>query len=132
MEKKYEIHLHDIKPLVEIEDHSMIFLIALVVLAVFIIVVAIYFLIRYLKYRNRITDKKIAFEKLHNIDFSSSKTAAYEITKYGRYFLEDERHKEQYDSLISRLEKYKYKKDTSSFEEEDKNYFNVFLGMIDV
>ena len=132
-QKVSEIPIHDIKGLVEVQDYSLYWFIALIVLAIAVVVGA-FMLYRYFKKAKGVDHRKLDYEALVNIDFSSPKEAAYAISRYGLRFREDSpRHTEVYDNLLSRLDRYKYKKVIDkSIDQEAKGYYDIYVGMIDV
>ncbi len=133
MPTKADIPLHDIKPLVEIDDYSIYYFSALMFVALVVVVAIIFFIWKFYKKRDSFSVRKKHSELLHNIDFSNPKEAAYAITKYGYTFSQDdERHHEKYENLLSRLAPYKYKKSVDAIDSETKGHFDIYLGMIDV
>jgi len=128
-----DIPLHDIKPLVEINDYSIYYLSSLIVVGIIIVLTLLFFALKYWSKKNRYTTRKEHFRLLQDIDFSNPKTAAYAITKYGYSFSSDgERQHEAYENLLSRLAPYKYKKAVENIDSETKGYFDIYLEMIDV
>jgi len=108
--------LRDIKGLMAIEDFSLYIFIALVIG----ILVLIYFVVKYLvKFFKKNTPLKIAKKKLKDIDLSDSKQTAYTLSKYASLINNEED--------FSYLEKYKYKKQSIEFLEEDKENIERFL-----
>ena len=128
-----DIPLHDIKPLLEIEEYSFYYLVALIAVAVIILGGVGYLLFKYLQRRNRFNVRAEHLKVLHTIDFNDAKKAAYDITQYGATFKDDsERNRNAYESLVEHLEQYKYKKYVSEIDEETKHLFERYRGMIDV
>lgn len=128
-----EIKLHDIKPLVEIQEYSFYYFIALVGTIIILLVIVIYFLIKWYKNKNRFNVRQEHFKLLSEIDMQDSKLAAYAITFYGLTFKNDsEEHTLAYEKLQDTLQNYKYKKYVSNFDEETKKYLDTYLGMINV
>ena len=128
-----EILIHDIKPLIEIQEYSLYYFLALLVFGVFVVAVILYFLIKYLKSRNKFNIRKEHYKLLENIDFSDAKRSAYDISFYGLTFRDDSpRHTEMYANLQERLEEYKYKKNVQDMDSEIKGYVNLYKDMIDV
>ena len=128
-----DIPLHDIKPLIEIQEYSMYYLIALVI-AVFVVVLAlIYFAYQYFTTRNKFNIKKEHLKLLKSLDMSDTKRVAYEVTQYGATFAGDnEQNERTYKNLVEELESYKYKKNVESFSKETKNSIENYIGMLDV
>jgi len=128
-----DIPLHDIKPLIEIQEYSFYYLVALSGVALILLLALAYLAFHYLKNRNKFNIRKEHFKLLANIVFKDAKKDAYEITLYGSTFMNDsERHLKAYELLVEHLESYKYRKNVDSFDEETKREFDNFLGMLDV
>ncbi len=128
-----EIKIRDIKPLLEVPDHSLYLFIGVVLLALVVLGGFIYLASKWIKTRNRLNLRKNMYQKLLHVELSDAKKAAYEITKYGAFFKDDSpRNSEMYLNLIARLERYKYKKEVGPFEYEERSYFELYKGMIDV
>lgn len=133
IQQNYDIPLHDIKPLVEVNEYSLYYTLGIATVAFILFLALIYFLYRWFVNRNRFNLRKEHFKLLNAVDLSDTKNAAYKITTYGYTFREDSpRHKEMYHNLTERLENYKYKKTVESFDEEVKGYIDLYKGMIDV
>ena len=131
--QSFDIPLHDIKPLVEVNDNSFIIFTVVVFVAVLLLIGFSYLLVHFLKHRKRDNSRKETYTKLKKIKFDDPKVAAYGITQYGRMFAEDSpRTKEAYNNLISRLAPYKYKRVVKPIDAETQSYYKIYLGMIDV
>lgn len=129
----FDIPLHDIKPLIEIQEYSMYYLIGVSVIGVVLFLALAYLAFKYFKNRNQFNIRKFNLNKLKTIDFSEPKKAAYEITSYGLVFKDDsERHSRAFTSLQEDLESYKYKKNVDDFSDDTKHLFEIYLGMLDV
>ena len=127
------IPIHDIKPLMEVPDNSLTFLIIALIMVVAIGSGIVYLLYRYLKMGRGHNQRKKSYEALQRIDFKDPKKAAYEITYYGRIFSEDsQRLKEAYQNLVDHLENYKYKKEVARIDDESLSYYKIYLEMVDV
>lgn len=128
-----DIPLHDIKPLMEVQDHTFMMFILLVAVAGAVLLGALYLLWRFWRYRKRVNIRKETFERLESVDFSDSKRAAYAITRDGLLFAGDSlRCREAYDALVARLAPYKYRKQVDAIDEETISYYHIYVGMIDV
>jgi len=133
-----ELKLRDIKPLVEIPDYSLFFLVAIVIVGLFILVLILYFIVKYIKNRDKFNKKKEYLRLLKEVDLSDSKKAAYEITKYAQYFasLKDKsnpqlyKHEEIAHNLIARLSPYKYKKSVLNLDDEVISYYHLFVEVV--
>ena len=128
-----EIKIRDIKPLLEVPDSSLYFFIALLIVSLVLLGGVSYLAIKWYKAKKRLNLRREIYQKLLHVDLSDPKKAAYEITKYGLFFKNDSpRNEEMYYNLIARLERYKYKKDVTPFEYEERSYLELYKGMIDV
>jgi len=128
-----EIVLHDIKPLIEIQEYSFYYFVAIIAVGVIILLGALYILYRYMKNRNKFNIRKEHFKYLNAISLSNPKQDAYDITLYGATFAHDsERNAKAYEALVEHLEAYKYKKDVSDFDTETQHSFERYIGMLDV
>ncbi len=128
-----DIPLHDIKPLMEVPDNSLMWFILLVSVVLVVAGVIIYLIVKWMRKRRAGNVRRHHFELLQGIDFSDPKRAAYAITRYGYTFASDEaRVQEAYDNLVERLAPYKYKKEVDPIDDETVGYYNIFVGMIDV
>jgi len=128
-----KILIHDIKPLIEIQEYSFYYFLAVVALGVIILLGAFYILYHYFKNRNKFNIRKEHLRLLNAISFSNSKQDAYDITLYGATFAQDnERISKAFEALVEHLEPYKYKKNVPPFDEETKHSFERYVGMLDV
>ncbi len=131
--QSFDIPLHDIKPLVEVNDNSFILFMSLVIIGAIVITGLAYLLFLFLKRRKKENTRKEAYALLRDVDFKDAKTSAYAITAHGFIFAEDSpRIKEAYENLVNRLAPYKYKKEVESIDAECKSYYEIYVGMIDV
>ena len=133
VEQTYDIPLHDIKPLLEVQEYSLYYLLGASTLAAFILSAVIYLVLKWLKSRNAFNIRKEHFKLLNAVDISNAKKAAYDITFYGNTFSDDSpRHSEMYKNVVERLESYKYKKSVDAIDGEVVGYIELYKGMIDV
>jgi hypothetical protein len=131
--QSYDIPIHDIKNIVEVQEYSFYYFVAICVVSAVVALGLLYVLYRYLKNRNVYNKRKEHFKILDAQDLRDTKKAAYVITLYGATFKDDgERQKGMYKNLTERLEKYKYKKEVEPFDDETKSYIELYKGMIDV
>ena len=123
--------LRDIKPLLEIPDHS--FYIYWGVIGFFVLLgLGILFFVVKKFWENRKTNlAKIYLERLKQIEWSDSKHAAYEATKYARLLATDERRRELFSQLEPMLEQYKYKKVVNAVDQDTLNQFHLFVRIAD-
>ena len=131
--QSYDIPLHDIKPIVDVQEYSLYYFIGISAF-VFILTCCIAYLIYlWFKKRNAFNKRKEHFKLLGSLDLSDTKHSAYSITMFGATFKDDSpRHKEMYENLINRLEEFKYKKDVKEFDSEVIAYVKLYEEMIDV
>ena len=132
MQQNYDIPLHDIKPLVEIQEYSMEYLIALSFVAFVILIGGIYLLFRWLQNRKRYNKRKDHLRLIKELNLSDTKETAYKLTLYGATFKGDTpRHEKAFDELFDALQNYKYKKSVESFDTDTLHFIEVYRGMLD-
>ena len=128
-----DIPLHDIKPLMEVPDQSLIWFVLTLFGTLAAVVLAAYFLVQWIRKRRADSLRRTHYDALVSIDFNEAKAAAYAITRYGHTFSDDApRLKEAYDALVERLAPYKYRKVVDAIDDETRAYFDIYMGMIDV
>jgi len=128
-----EIPLHDIKPLIEIHEYSLYYLLGVSLLAALIVAGLLYLVYRWVKNKKKYNIRAEHYKLLNNIDYTNPKKAAYDLTFYGTTFKDDsERHQKAYEDMIEKLEKYKYKKDVKDFDADTLHVINLYKEMIDV
>lgn len=131
--KTYDVPLHDIKNIVEVQEYSFYYLLGVIVLSALVLSTIVYFVFKYLQKRNEYNQRKEHFELLNLIDLNDTKSAAYGVSKYGATFANDgERQSGMYKNISARLEQFKYRKDVDSFDEETLAFIELYKGMIDV
>lgn len=131
--QNYTIPLHDIKPIVDVQEYSLYYLITAGVFALVVTTIIIYLIYKWLQKRKTFNIRKEHFRLMNSLDLNDTKSSAYAITTYGYTFKDDsDRHKEMYENLTNRLEVYKYKKEVDKFDSEVLGYIEVYKGMIDV
>lgn len=123
--------LHDIKELERIPDNSIFIFSILVFLAILVLLLITFFIIKLFKNR-KTNDRKKYYEILKNIDFNDSKKSAYAITKYARLLASNDREKRLCEELIEELENYKYKKNVDDIDNSIKTKYSVFMDALDV
>ena len=131
MNTNNELKLHDIKDIVTIPDNSIFIFSFLVFLATLLLIAIIFFIIKLIK-NKKVNERKTYFEELKNIDYNSSKTAAYTITKNIRLLAKSDREKKLSNEIIEDLEKYKYKKHVEDIDESTKAKLTTFMDVLDV
>jgi hypothetical protein len=131
--QNFDIPLHDIKPIVDIEEYSLYYFFGISFFALLFASGLIYLIYKWLKAKKAFNIRTQHFKAINELDLSDTKNAAYTITSLGLTFKNDsQRHSEMYDNIVQRLEAYKYKKEVSEFDKEVLGYIDVYKGMIDV
>lgn len=126
------IKIHDIKPIVEIPDNTIYIYYTLIVTGLLLSFLLLYLIYKFFKSK-KITDDKIYFEKLKQIDFKELKESSYNISKYGRVLAKDERQKRLIEELHNSLEQFKYKKTIpNTIPINIKQQFETFMESLDV
>lgn len=132
-EQSYDIPLHDIKPIVEVQEYSLYYFLGIVSVVLLLLGALGYLIYKYFKKRNAFNLRKENFRLLSSLDLKNTKESAYLITSLGATFKDDTpRHKEMYENLTNRLEEYKYKKEVGEFSKETLGYIELYKEMIDV
>jgi hypothetical protein len=131
--QNFDIPLHDIKPIVDIQEYSLYYFLGISFFALLLASGLIYLIYKWLKAKKAFNIRAEHFKIINELNLSDTKNAAYTITSLGLTFKNDsQRHSEMYDNLVQRLESYKYKKEVSEFDSEVMGYIEVYKGMIDV
>ncbi len=131
--QSYDIPLHDIKPIVDVEEYSLYYLLATSTAVLVVIILLGYLIYIWNKKRNAFNIRKFHFKLLNELNLDDTKQSAYSITTYGATFADDSpRHSEMYLNITNRLEVYKYKKEVDSFDSEMLGFIEVYKGMLDV
>ncbi len=131
--QNYDIPLHDIKPIIEVQEYSLYYLLGLVALGIFLLLGGLFLFYKWYKMRNAFNIRKEHLRLINEIDLSDTKAAAYAFTFYGLTFKDDSpRHTEMYRNLTQRLDEHKYKKDVDSFDNEVLGYIELYKEMLDV
>jgi hypothetical protein len=132
-EQSIDIPIHDIKPLVDIQEYSFYYFITLVLFFILLACGVVYLFYRWYKKR-KVYDQRKEYKKLINsLDLKDTKKSAYALSNYGYIFKDDSpRHLEMFNNLTQRLEQYKYKKNVDAFDDETIAYIDLYKGMIDV
>jgi len=132
-EKTYDIPLHDIKTIVEVQEYSLYYLLGFSVLVLILVFGLGYLIYKWYQKRNAYNQREEHFNLLNTLNLADTKQTAYAISLYGATFKDDsERHSSMYQNITSRLESYKYRKNVEIFDEETLGYIELYKGMIDV
>ena len=128
-----DIKIHDIKPIVDIQEYSFYYFLGISFVALLFVGAIAFLIYKYIKQKNAYNVKKEHLKLINELDFTNTKESAYAITLYGATFKDDsDRHKEMYKNIVDRLEVYKYKKDVEVFDKEILGYIDLYKGMLDV
>jgi len=128
-----DIKIHDIKPIVDIQEYSFYYFLGISLVALLFVGAIAFLIYKYIKQKNAYNVKKEHLKIINELDFTNTKESAYAITLYGATFKDDsDRHKEMYKNIVDRLEVYKYKKDVEVFDKEILGYIELYKGMLDV
>ncbi len=131
--QSFDIPLHDIKNIVDVEEYSLYYLLGGSFLVLLLLSALAYLLYVWLNKKAKFNLRKENYKALNSLDLRDAKKSAYAITAYGATFKDDSpRHHEMYLNLTSRLEVYKYKKEVGVFDDETIGYIELYKGMIDV
>jgi len=132
-QKIYDVPLHDIKTIVEVQEYSFYYLLGSVFLAVLALSVLVYLIYKYIQKLNAYNERKEHLKLLNLLDLTDTKNAAYAISRYGITFANDGvRESEMYKNITSRLEQYKYKQSVEEFDEETLGYIELYKDMLHV
>ena len=125
--------LRDIKPLVTIEEWSVVWYWGAVIAAVIALVGALWLLYRTVRqFPRHVNRHKGALEALKQLDWSHPKEAAYAATVYGRVLVEiNERTRELYAQMNAALDAYKYKSSVDPIDPQTKAQFDLFVKVCD-
>lgn len=133
LDKTYDIPLHDIKPLIEIQEYSLYYFIVIVSIVSLIILGALYLLYKYFRDRKKYNKRKAHFAIITVLDLNDTKQTAYDLTAYGATFKNDTPgHLKQFELMVEKLENYKYKKSVEAFDEDTLRQIELYKGMLDV
>ncbi|MFT7004331.1 MAG: hypothetical protein ACJAWW_001689 [Sulfurimonas sp.] len=131
--QNFDIPLHDIKPILDIQEYSFYYLLGAGILVLIVILGIAYLIYKWVKAKNAYSKRKEDIKSINELNLSNTKNAAYMITLLGATFKDDsQRHAQMYANLVQRLESYKYKKEVDEFDSEVKGYIDVYKEMIDV
>ncbi len=118
--------LRDIKDVVEVQEHSLAMLIALIATVLFFLGVALYLFKNRRRRRKKPTAKEIALQKLQNLDYSNPKEVVYTFEAEGELFV-NEKNQEDFNKIKKELEIYKYKRDVPPLDEVAKKEIEQFI-----
>ena len=123
--------LKDIKPLAPIEDHSLLYLIAIIV-ATLLVMLGVWLWYRSQRPRKRkraLTPKDRARLSLQSIDLNDAKDTSYRLSTALPHLLSGEALQEV-KPLLDRLSRYKYAKETPPFSDADRQAVHDLIGRV--
>ncbi len=133
LEKSYDIELHDIKTIVDIQEYSFYYFLGILLIVLILVCVVIYFIYKWFKNKNVYNQRKDYFNKFDSLDLNDTKKSAYAITKYASIFKNDsEKHAEIFELITKKLEPYKYKKNVNKFDEDTLRAIKEYKEIINV
>ena len=125
-----DIPVHDIAPLLEIHEYSMVWFLLLVMGTVAVIFL---FLkkVRNKESSKQLNERKRRYENFIHIDVTDSKKAAYSICEQGSFFAQDnEQMQSAYKTLFECLEPYKYAPKVEPIREECLALYRGYCQMV--
>ena len=132
-EKSYDIPLHDIKTIVEVQEYSLYYFSAIALVLFILLCVIIYFIYKWFKNKNLYNQRKEYFKFLNELDLNDTKKSAYAVTFYGDIFKNDsDKHLDMFEKVTTSLEQYKYKKDVNKFDKNTLINIEQYRKMINV
>ena len=126
-----DLKIHDIKPLVEINDYSFYLFSSFIVIIIMALSLIIYLVYKMFQHRKKDIRKEY-FGILQNIDWTDSKQTAYIITKYGFLLVRTPLEEESLQNLVRKLEPYKYKKNVPAVDSKTQALFEIFMDGLSV
>ncbi|KAA0439713.1 MAG: DUF4381 domain-containing protein [Candidatus Thioglobus sp.] len=112
MNKTYDIK--DIKPIVDIADNSLYWLLA-VIFSAFLLILGGYYFWKIYQSKRQYNEKKAAIEALKNLDFNDSKSTAYAFGRYAPALVNEE-NTMVFEQINNALMAYKYKKQVGKLD----------------
>ena len=118
--------LRDIKDVVEVQEHSLAMLIALIIMVLLLLGLALYLFKNRRHRRKKLTAKEIALKELLSLDYNNSKQVVYGFEAEGILFV-NEKNQNEFESISKELEIYKYKKDVPLLDKGIKLKIEQFI-----
>ena len=123
--------LRDIKPLLEIPDNSYYIYLAIVGVIAILGLSIIYFLVKRFILNRKESQEQKYLKRLKSVDWSDAKSSAYLVTYLGRKLAKDSRSKEIYSQILPLLEKYKYRAEVPSVDDETLKKYELLVHVLD-
>lgn len=125
-----DIPVHDVAPLLEIHDYSLVWFLVLLV-CVLAVSYGVLKKIRLRKNYKEANERQQHYENLIHIDLSDPKKAAYAISHEASFFAQDnEEVQSAYKRLLERLEAYKYVPNVEPMDEECLVLYQTYCQLI--
>ena len=118
--------LRDIKDVVEVQEHSLAMLLALIAVALLLLSVALYFFKNRRRRRKKPTVKEVALEKLKSLDYNNTKEVVYTFEAEVEHFV-NEKNRSNFEKIKKALEIYKYKKEVPTLDKGVKKEIEQFI-----
>ena len=123
--------LRDIKPLLEIHDTSYYIYLAIIGVIALLVLSIIYFVVKKFILNRKESQAQKYLRQLKRIDWSDAKSSAYLVTYLGRKLVKDGRSKEIYTQILPMLEKYKYRVQVPSVDDETLRQYELLVHVLD-
>lgn len=120
-----QLPLRDIKPIVEVPDHSLWLFAALVAAAVLAVALLLFWL-RRRKRRVRDPKRSEALRRLEAIDYRETKKAVYDFSLLG-HFVVTPQTEPTFRALLAQLEAYKFQKRVPPLEDALRSQMQAFI-----
>lgn len=125
-----DIPVHDVAPLLEIHDYSLVWFLVLLV-CVLVVSYGIVKKMGAIKKTKEVNERQQRYENLIHMDLTNPKKSAYSITKEASFFSQDnEQMKDAYKTLLAYLEAYKYAPNVEAMDKECLALYKAYCQMI--
>lgn len=118
--------LRDIKGIVEVTDYSLYWFVLIIVLLFMFMMFGVYKYKTRRRRKKRLSPREQALINLYNLDFNDTKNVAYGFEEHTQVFIND-KNQEQFNTIKSKLKRYKYKKDIPALDNEIKYDIQKFI-----
>ena len=118
--------LKDIKDIVEVQEHSFMILMGLILLTLLLLAIALYFFKNRRRRRKKLTTKQVALERLQTLNYGDTKEVVYLFEEQSELFI-NEKNQVEFESIKEELEIYKYKKNIPLLDSEIEERIKAFI-----
>lgn len=133
MQETKALVLHDIADIVVVQEYSLYYLIALVVVSLCILSILGLYLSKVFKESEYAKQRKKYLHILQTLELEDTKNTAYSLSKYGFFFKEESKELEEaYTQMHEALESYKYKKNVDAFDMQTLSCIKEFKELLHV